>query len=235
MSKRAVVSLLLIASMLLYGCGSDNDEPASQTGAVSDITSDTESAESSEEVSEAVSEEIQKVTNAQKWIDQIKDNSVILTYEQIQAHNKKIASASPSIVDVTVFPSVLDGKTLKTYLNELSAPSLPKYNGSTKITQAQLDGYIANKNLDAVKDENNEVRRAVVSQRAALKSLPTDARFFRKVNEGNFDQIMETGLYAGMPVLVLHTSADGKWYFVQSYFYRGWVSTEQIYITANDE
>ena len=46
------------------------------------------------------------------------------------------------------------------------------------------------------------------------------------------DLFQEASLPAGTPLLLLHTSADGKYYFVKSYFYCGWVAVEDVCSTT---
>ena len=177
-------------------------------------------------------------SGAQKWINTIKDNSVLMTVSQILSHNNTIRSRNPSwMPDMANYPSSLSSSTLNTYIENATSAPTGKYNANKQsITSSMITSYKNNRNLSGIAS-SNPVKKGVVVRRSMLRSLPTLTEFYDTTSGnyfGNFDRIQETGLSVGFPVYVLHTSSDGKWYFVQSYFYRGWVQIEDIALCSND-
>lgn len=68
-----------------------------------------------------------------------------------------------------------------------------------------------------------------------LREAPTHKpRFGNPAEAGEgypFDMFMYSTLPVGMPLLVVHTSADGAWVFVETGLVSGWVPTEDTAVT----
>lgn len=62
--------------------------------------------------------------------------------------------------------------------------------------------------------------------------LPTSEGAFKSAQDF-YDRLQGTEVFVGMPVWVYHTSADGQFYFVQTYFYQGWVDVKCIALTED--
>ncbi len=79
---------------------------------------------------------------------------------------------------------------------------------------------------------------AVVAQ-TALTITKADVRAFPTSEPCYSDNLMqdlfqEAVLPVGTPILLLHESADAKFYFAISYFYSGWIAADQVML-ANEE
>ncbi|MCL6549372.1 MAG: SH3 domain-containing protein [Alicyclobacillus sp.] len=72
---------------------------------------------------------------------------------------------------------------------------------------------------------------AFTVRRAALRRWPSDRKAFRSEGEREFDQFQETALHVLEPLLVLGSSNDGDWLYVQSAIYRGWVAATDVALT----
>lgn len=159
---------------------------------------------------------------------------VLMDLSEIQAENVRMRTQCARMADLTALPEnmVLGEYALKAYITGVSVPSLPRCDETgAEITEAGLAAILENRNLAGVSAEN-PVRLGVTVTRTNLRRLPTQRRFLR-TKERLYDAIQETELYVGMPVWVLHTSTDGAFFYVQSYFYRGWVSASDIAIAGN--
>lgn len=75
-------------------------------------------------------------------------------------------------------------------------------------------------------------RPAITVRSTACRVFPTFRPFFldpRKAGEGfPFDYFQNSALWAGTPLLVTHTSADGAWLFAESGFVAGWVPAGDV-------
>ena len=177
-------------------------------------------------------------SGAQKWINTIKDSSVIMTEAQIKSHNNTIRSKNPDWMrDLANYPSSLSSSALSSYIEDATKTPTGKYNANKQaITSSMITSYKNNRNMSGIAS-SNPTKKGIVVRRSMLRSLPTLTAFYDTTSGklfGNFDRIQETGLSVGFPVYVLHTSSDGNWYFVESYFYQGWVQIEDIALCSND-
>ncbi len=77
-------------------------------------------------------------------------------------------------------------------------------------------------NLDGIA-ATNRVSYALTLQNTSLRRFPSSDRVFASQEEQNEDLFLQAPLVVGEPVVVLHTSADQTWYYVQMRNCRGWV------------
>jgi len=76
-----------------------------------------------------------------------------------------------------------------------------------------------------------------------MRTFPTMDRVISSTASSDLDRFQEHGLFPGEAVAILHESADGEWYFVQSYNYAAWVlkstvaggSREEVFAFLNPE
>jgi hypothetical protein len=89
---------------------------------------------------------------------------------------------------------------------------------------------IDNMNLDAVPDVI-ERRFGVIVKRADMRLYPTSAAGFSETL-WELDFFQTTAVYITNPVAILHESADGAFYYVQTPIARGWMSVDTIAIAS---
>ena len=168
--------------------------------------------------------------NAKEYIDNM-DNKILKTQDEINTLNEDIFKKSNSMYDLDSIKSMKKDEILK-LINAYKLPTLPKYNGTTPITNNDTKVVSNNRNLDNVKDIN--VIKGVIVERANLRSFPSDIHFYETNTLNNFDMLQETELLVGTNVLILHESLDKVWNFVISPTYAGWVKKDNIAI-LNDK
>ena len=103
--------------------------------------------------------------------------------------------------------SWLDNKDTILMTNE----DITKYN---KALENESD-YITN--IDSINNKD----KGIVINRAILRNAP------------NYSNTVETGLYVGMPIVIL--KEKNNWYQIQTYFYEGWIEKENIVMTSDEE
>ncbi len=71
-------------------------------------------------------------------------------------------------------------------------------------------------------------RYGLVVHYASQRFLPTNKGQYEKKDDHDFDQLQNSALDVGTPVAVVHTSADGLWYYALTAISDGWVEAKNI-------
>lgn len=154
-------------------------------------------------------------------------DEIIMSGHDIEEYNKKLISECTTLYDMTSPPETVDGAEVRGAIMKYSMPHGDKYDRhNTKIGEEKREKISGNRNLDNI-PEKVAVRYGVVTQRCDMKAFPTEIGFYDG-ETGFYSSIQETELITGFPVLILHDSSDGLFYFVRSYYYSGWVSASCI-------
>lgn len=167
------------------------------------------------------------------WIAKLSSpRQVQMDAAAIEEYNAALTSdASTRCVDLASYPESLGREELKALIEEIQRPEEDRYIGREKATDAYYTALENNRALSAIKD-SNPVRYGFVVTGAILRAFPTDDPSYEFAEDVEFDLFAETSLRVFEPVVVLHTSADGGWYFVQCYNYRGWVRAQDVALAA---
>lgn len=168
------------------------------------------------------------------WINKLsKSERAIMSPEQIQAFNLQIRKSLPGvIVDLANYPAILSKKDLQVAINSLPFPTEDRYLNGQKVTNTYYENLKKQLNLTGIKAEN-PVLHAFTVRRTNLRVFPTNDVSLEEPEDLEFDMFQETAMEAVEPVLVLHQSLDGKWFFVQTYNCRGWVTATDLAITED--
>lgn len=101
--------------------------------------------------------------------------------------------------------------------------------GDTRWTQEEWDGLGRNARLQAFPSRN---QAAITLRNTDLREMPThQTRFAEPTPDPKanpFDYFQYSLLPPGTPVLIAHTSLDGRWHFVECPVAAGWVDAEDI-------
>ena len=172
---------------------------------------------------------------AVKWINACEDpDAVIMTHAQIADMNKTMQNICGALTDIAAYPQSLTKDEIVSLIESSSGPSLPKYDANgTEITQSDMNDIRANRNPDALLS-NNKLIKGVTVQRTDIRALPTEREFYNSASVQDHDRMQESELSAASAVWILHESLDGKFYFIQSYYYVGWVLKENIAIADSN-
>ena len=106
--------------------------------------------------------------NAKKFLP--KDNTILKNITEIQEINKDIAKRTTIINDLENTKS-LSKTTILNYIKKYTIPTMPKYDGSKKVTTSQINSIINNRNLDKVESKNT-LQRGIIVKRANLRGFP---------------------------------------------------------------
>ncbi len=172
--------------------------------------------------------------SADYWIENNPSGEqVILDTAGIDAYNKKIAAKASSVYDLTAYPQTLPGSTVKSYVSAYDVLNDPLFRLGKEVSQNYKNILIKETNTDKIPAEV-KVRYGVTVRRANLRVLPTNEGLFYYATDNNFDALQETAVAACEPLVILHQSANGFFYYVQSYNYRGWISRFDVALCSRD-
>ena len=174
--------------------------------------------------------------SADYWISTLESPDEILMNEQeiIQYNQSIIGTEGTKCVDLGSYPEKISKSELTALLQEDKPSEEDRYIGERKADSAYYAQLQQNVNLAGVKEEN-PVRYGYVIDNAPLRTFPTWDPSYEFESDIEFDLFNETVLKVWEPAIILHESTDGKWYYVQSYNYRGWVNHEYIALCEKAE
>ena len=218
------VSVATTLVLLLAGCASAPRAPAAKG------------------VSQAPSSPvIPYVTTAQQtaayWAARIDTpHRAMLDAATIQAQNARLLASDPSIHDLRAQPARMSGSDVKAMVGALSkSPTRSLYDvQGREISPATLQAWQRDVAMETIPAQV-EVRHALVTERADLRTFPTATRVFSRVGDTDIDRFQESALFPGTPVLVLHQSRDRDWVFVLSKRYAAWMRSQQLAVGPADE
>ncbi|MDH5500772.1 MAG: SH3 domain-containing protein [Gammaproteobacteria bacterium] len=170
------------------------------------------------------------------WIDRTPQVDELLA---VPADIARIVSGAfdndPNMVDLAAYPDTLPGADVAARIHAISKPYSQElfYRDGRAVSAADYERYSRNLNLDRLPDQVY-VRLGMVLRRADMRTWPTQDVVFKTQETFDLDRFQENGLFPADVVAVLHESADGQWYFVQSYNYAAWVLKEKI-VTGDRE
>lgn len=87
---------------------------------------------------------------------------------------------------------------------------------------------IKNMDLNSYLCESCPTKRAIITSTTDVRALPTNKPLFNKINGYPFDRWQNSLIFANTPVLITHTSRDGRWVHIQSSYIYGWVEAESL-------
>lgn len=144
---------------------------------------------------------------------------VILDAHQIELMNQHALEVAPSLVfDLLAFEYSVDGATVSGLITQFDAIDEPLSVDGADIEEAQWQALLARRDIESI-GASVEPRYGVSVSRGDMRLWPTS----------DFgDQPQQSGILPGEPVVILHETADGSWYFVATSFCVGWISALDI-------
>ena len=175
-----------------------------------------------------------KLVTADYWIENNPEgDTVILGDKGIERFNAEIRKVSPTVVDLENYPTTIKNRALKMKLNNFEVLDEDLYLRGNRVSENYKGILRKLVNAAAITDDV-QVRYAVVVRRSNLRNLPTGEGLFYFAADKDFDALQETALDPCDPVVVLHTSDNGQFHYVQTINYSGWVSTYDIAFTDRE-
>jgi len=157
-------------------------------------------------------------------------DTVIMSPETIDQFNARLRNEDKLNKDI--FTIVQDLKTesllddLEKTLTDITAKDYYTAAG-VRDDEDFMDDVKRNMNLSGVVI-GVAPRYGLVVHFASQRFLPTREGLYEQKDDHDFDQLQNSALDVGTPVAVVHTSADGLWYYVMTEISDGWVEARNI-------
>ncbi|MDD3118938.1 MAG: NlpC/P60 family protein [Victivallales bacterium] len=160
---------------------------------------------------------------------------VILDAAELNEYNRRTIDRAQVLVDMNHYPLTRSrAEVLKDIRAASPEPGSARFFlDGRRFTHQDYLRREKNMNLAAITDQVT-VRWALVTHRAALRTFPDPVAVVNDEHDPEVDMFLETGLNTGDVLAILHISADGQWFFVQRFNYRGWVNRDDVAIGSRD-
>lgn len=177
-----------------------------------------------------------EMLNAEFWINKLDDGQkIIMNLEEIEGFNQRNVVSGGLNYNLKSYSKKLTREELRRFIQEYSIPDSIRYDVlGREVKREFYNKIVENTNIDGILDLN-EVRYGITVKNTSLRSFPTSTGIFKGADDIEFDRFQETGCQAVEPVLILHESKDGEWFFIQMYNYRGWVKACDVALGKNSE
>lgn len=182
-----------------------------------------------------VTEEMQ---HADYWIDRtVASEKILMSEADIQKFNAKILKLLASyeeadFYDLAAYGETIAGEKLRSMIEKPDF-TMEKYFAVTEpVTETQWKKYDENRNIDNIADFN-KIRYGIICTRADVRELPTAENITDEQGDSAHDVLQDTALAVNEPVLVLHTSKDGEWFFVMANESAGWIHKSTVGLCEN--
>ncbi|MGE0268049.1 MAG: SH3 domain-containing protein [Candidatus Omnitrophota bacterium] len=164
-------------------------------------------------------------------------DKIILTPEQIKALNQSIRNQMKLSWDLVLWPAYYSGEQIRQDLKEqlegLKKARLMQLDG-TSVPDSYWDSITKNVNPETV-PEKIKRQYGFVVRYANQRLLPTADGLFAKAHDVDFDELQNSALDIGTPVVILHTSLDGQWVYVQAALSSGWLKKQDVGAAGKDD
>ena len=171
------------------------------------------------------------------WIARHPDpDGVVMGPVAINKFNESLCTAG-IVSDLMDFPVNFDGMKLKdelsTIIRGLKKRSLFEASGreagAAFYQKVELEADLAHIPV------NVEPRFGFIVTSADERLLPTKESLYAKAGDIDFDEVQNSSLAIGQPVVVLYKSYSGQWFFVKDSIASGWVEADKVSLTQHDE
>ncbi|WP_303321758.1 SH3 domain-containing protein, partial [Cloacibacillus evryensis] len=159
-----------------------------------------------------------EMMNAEFWVNGTKTaHETILAPAEVQALTSKIREAPGTFcTDILDYPDFLSREEFARKIKSYAArPDNKRYVGAAEADGEFWRRVESNANPGAA-DETTLVRFGAVVNNCLVKTLPCEEPLYSEADDVLFDMNVESAVKIWEPLAVLHESADGKYYFVES-------------------
>ncbi|MBN1613599.1 MAG: SH3 domain-containing protein [Deltaproteobacteria bacterium] len=161
---------------------------------------------------------------------------VILNRDEIRELNGDIRKGLKTTHDLASYPMAALGGDLREALtrdlSSIGAMTLYLSNGDS-VDGELLSGIEKNMGIEGI-PQDIKVRFGFVVKSADQRRLPTAERFYPGRISREFDMLQAVVLDIGVPIAVLHTSADGNWHYVVAPYCEGWIADDRMAFCSSE-
>jgi hypothetical protein len=161
---------------------------------------------------------------------------IVLDSRAIAAQNARLMGLDPTVHDLEKLPASLDAAAVKVWIEALSGyPDKQMFDAAGRqLQRSDFDALVNNVAIESV-PETQRTRHGLVVKRADLRTFPSALRAYSSAEDRDIDRFQESALFPGTPVVIVHESRDGNWWFIVSPLYAAWVEKRFIAEGAPNE
>lgn len=138
-----------------------------------------------------------------------------------------------SLYELDSFENGISGEELRSWIEKAEFPSEgPYYTGDQEIPADYWEKVDENRNLDQIA-EKPEAQWGICMERSSIRTFPMAEAVTGTPDDRYDDMLQETAILMNEPVVILHTSKDGEFYYVSLHNYRGWIAADAVGVCEN--
>jgi hypothetical protein len=173
------------------------------------------------------------------WIKRIPGaEKPIKTIDQVKHFNEEIKHMVPENIDVLKLDKSRPGKAVVDQLqleyDTLKNRKLFDANDKTVPRSFFEETIRPLMQIDQVPSKI-KAKWGVATRATSVRAIPTMVKMIEGKGDVEFDQLQFTLIKLWTPVAIYHTSSDGKWFYVQAPYVRGWVKAKDVAIFEGRE
>jgi len=172
------------------------------------------------------------------WIGRIpKPDKPLMNSQAIEAFNRHVQQKLKLTKDLTEIEDPYPGSELKEKLlavfNELQGKNYFSEDGQL-APASYFEENTKAMALDQIPD-SIKVRYGFIVHFADQRFLPTEKGLYAAAGDIDFDEVQNSDLDAGTPIVILHQSTDKRWLYVLAEASDGWVRAENVALSTQDD
>ena len=160
-------------------------------------------------------------------------DAVIMDGVRVMDFNRDLMNEG-FVEDFSRPPSVLAGRAVTAMISEINDGLKRKIFFDAKGALVPSGRVAAFDAEIAAVPEKVLVHYGFVTRNTDERLLPMAEPLYEKPGDIDFDQLQNSGLVVGAPVIILHQTRNGKWLFVRDAIASGWVTTDSIGLVDRD-
>lgn len=176
--------------------------------------------------------------SAEYWIRKLEEpDRVMMNAEEIAQYNDDIIYEKAYKKKFLAYSQETGSRSiskdkLMELLGEAEKMSPAYYKDGSVVSEKDWEEIISNTNQESVKNDN-AISYGFAVQRASLRQYPTDAVITEDDPFTFYDEMQNSALLVGEPLVVLLESRDGKWDYILSESCSGWIKKEDLALSKS--
>jgi hypothetical protein len=179
---------------------------------------------------------IEDIRTSEFWVRKIPDSDrVLMSNNEIASFNRGTRNRQlEDCLDPALKQGEVTGETIQNAINVKGFPQQPLYYHGQQVKSCFYDDLLQEMDIKNIK-RVNQVQFAYSIRGTSIRAFPTELFITDNPSDNEFDLFQETALGPAEPVIILHKSKSGKWFFVQASCCSGWVPATDLAVAAASE
>ena len=172
------------------------------------------------------------------WISQHPyPDRIIMNRDEIEEFNASIVNELKSVADILAHSPSLSGQEVKARLER-------SYGHFVEGEHYQADGRLAPRRFFLKIRENMDLEgipkevktgHGLIIRYANQRILPIHEGLYAERGDLDFDELQNSALDIGTPLIILHRSLDKNWYYIVSPLSEGWVEVDKVALCTEED